>query len=67
MNEAKEHGRKTRSYVNFKCPNLSSQRPQTMLAPYEPSDSIPADSFTPPNEADFLGRMYFSLQQAPQG
>ena len=43
---------------------LSLQSPATRetMTPYDLSDSGPVERFIPPSEADFLGRVYFSLQ-----
>ena len=33
----------------------------TVAAPYDVTDTASTENFVPPNEADFLGRIYFSL------
>ncbi|XP_078376802.1 synaptotagmin-7-like [Oculina patagonica] len=43
-------------------PSPATRDPMT---PYDLSDSGPVERFIPPSEADFLGRVYFSLQFDP--
>ncbi|KAM7430631.1 hypothetical protein ABFA07_018675 [Porites harrisoni] len=41
---------------------VTSTVPRENITPYDLSDSGPPERFTPPSEAEFLGRVYFSLQ-----
>jgi len=44
---------------------ITSTVPREAMTPYDLSDSGPVERFIPPSEADFLGRVYFSLQFDP--
>jgi hypothetical protein len=42
--------------------SLKGTSPIEMAAPYDLRDATPIEEFTAPSDADFLGRIYFSLQ-----
>lgn len=44
---------------------ITSTVPRETMTPYDLSDSGPVERFISPSEADFLGRVYFSLQFDP--
>lgn len=46
-------------------PFFQSPATRETMTPYDLSDSGPVERFIPPSEADFLGRVYFSLQFDP--
>jgi len=46
-------------------PLFQSPATRETMTPYDLSDSGPAERYIPPSEADFLGRVYFSLQFDP--
>lgn len=41
---------------------MQGTSPIEMAAPYDLRDATPIEEFTAPSDADFLGRIYFSLQ-----
>ena len=43
-------------------PLFQSPATRETMTPYDLTDSGPVERYIPPSEADFLGRVYFSLQ-----